>query len=592
MTIAVTCDECQNDFDVPDDNAGLHAKCARCGTLVEVPEDDGPKEPQPPPLPISLGASGFGAQRSSFAERKVLEDSRRLMAQKKGLGDSADELTLASDDGSSPAQREREKLEERLAKSAEALAAKPADSAPTPAAEHTDPNESKSKVRKIGVSTDKHLRGLLSSSKVAAADEADSEAAAAEPKPKRKLQPIRRPLSDDELAPWAQPLGDDGEPIPDLPEPKPKPKPRKPAPAKRPAAKAGAQPPAKRTQAGIRLGQDVGGYKLVRRLGDPKTSAVFLAEKEGEKFALKILPRKIIEASPTAKARFLRKARAVGDLRHENLVSMLEGGEDDVGYFMVMENVEGQPLQTFLDAKGGRVREDHAIDMMIPVIRALGYLHDKGLVHRALRPDHILVGDGVIKLTGLGLLRAGAEDEDADPDVDIARLTAKGVVAGTPEFSSPEQVRDLELDGRSDLFVVGTLLYLMITGKPPFEGVTPAQIMHRVASQEPTPIRERTDNISRASGMLISALLSKKPADRYPRAAELLRDLEAIRNADLEDGLPPWLAKRKKSSEGSFARIRSLTGGGGGEGPSRGFLIGAGAAGLLIIVIIIYLVAG
>ncbi|RMG09460.1 MAG: serine/threonine protein kinase [Planctomycetota bacterium] len=304
--------------------------------------------------------------------------------------------------------------------------------------------------------------------------------------------------------------------------------------------------------------KSLGEYTLGARLGGPESTVYLATSPSRGQVALKVLPKEVVEASPEAGQRFLRGARAMFGIDHPNLVRYLDAGEELGTFYLVMDCVRARTLREVLDARGGRLGEPEVLAYGIGVARALACLEDRGLVHRNVQPAHVLVGEGgLVKLCGMGLLRA----QDTAQDVQV---TAMGVAIGTPEYMSPEQALATgELDARSDLFSLGLTLYEMLTGAPPFADKVPSRVVARLAREEAPPVQERNPAVSQALAAVLSKLLRREPAERYPSAHDLVTDLESIRGGNLTKGLPPTLAGKATSTrppaQDTDPRVRTLT---------------------------------
>jgi serine/threonine-protein kinase len=282
----------------------------------------------------------------------------------------------------------------------------------------------------------------------------------------------------------------------------------------------------------VQLGSTLGGYTLERKLGEAK-STVFLARGSQGQVALKVLPAQLVAKSPTAGKRFLREARSLFSVDHPNLIKVLDAGEDMGSYYLAMEYFEGKSLTQVMADMGGKIPEAIALDVAAGVARALELLREKELIHRNIKPDHVMIdGAGAIKLIGLGLVRASSGS-------DQPALTVKGAVVGTPQYMSPEQARAGDLDTRADLYSLGITLYVALAGEVPFQHKIVAQVLRKLMTEKPTPVRELNPQASEAVEALIGKLVEKKPEDRYQSPGDLLSDLEAIKTGKLAGGLPP-----------------------------------------------------
>ena len=204
--------------------------------------------------------------------------------------------------------------------------------------------------------------------------------------------------------------------------------------------------------------------------------------------------------------RFYREARAAGAMAHPNIVTIHEVGEDRGRYFIAMEYLEGQTLRERMNV-GGPMPLSEAVAVTVALCDALEYAHERGIVHRDIKPDNIhLLPGGRVKLTDFGIARITHEDQ----------LTVAGQVFGTPSYMSPEQVVGRAIDARSDLFSLGILLYEMVAGRKPFTGDSVATITYQIVNGA-TP---QMTGVSPAIEDVINRAMAKNPADRFASAAE------------------------------------------------------------------------
>jgi len=231
--------------------------------------------------------------------------------------------------------------------------------------------------------------------------------------------------------------------------------------------------------------------------------------------AIKVMTPELAATSP-ARKRFLREARAAAAIGHENVVNIY-AVEDQPIPFLVMEYIAGVTLQQKLQDNGPldfpeTVRIGHQIAC------GLEAAHAMGLIHRDIKPGNILLEQGRnrIKITDFGLARA----------VDDASITQSGVIAGTPLYMSPEQAQGASIDQRSDLFSLGSVLYVMCTGRPPFRAATTLAVLKRVAEDEPRLIQEIIPEVPDWLIGIVNKLLAKKPADRFASAHDVAERLE------------------------------------------------------------------
>src|SRR5437868_12093460 len=201
----------------------------------------------------------------------------------------------------------------------------------------------------------------------------------------------------------------------------------------------------------------------------------------GRDVAIKVLPS-TFAADRLRVSRFEQEARAAGVLNHPNLLTIYELGTHDGSPFIVSELLEGQTLRSRLEA--GAIPERQAVEYAVAIANGVAAAHAKGILHRDLKPENIFITtDGRLKILDFGLAKLLAPDFDAQ----TLHKTAPGVIAGTPAYMSPEQVRGEEVDARSDIFALGAILYEMLSGRPAFRGASSVETMHSVLSSDPPP---------------------------------------------------------------------------------------------------------
>jgi WD40 repeat protein/serine/threonine protein kinase len=227
--------------------------------------------------------------------------------------------------------------------------------------------------------------------------------------------------------------------------------------------------------------------------------------------AIKVLAPQLA-SNGTARRRFIREAQAAAAVSHDHVVTIHAVEEGKAVPYLVMQYVAGLSLQEKIDKAGPlQLREILRIGMQIA--NGLAAAHAQGLIHRDVKPSNILLENGVerVKITDFGLARA----------VDDASLTKSGTIAGTPAYMSPEQADGQALDHRSDLFSLGSVLYAMCTGRPPFRAASTMAVLRRVCDDVPRPIREINPEIPEWLEQVVGRLHAKKPADRFSTSAEV-----------------------------------------------------------------------
>src|SRR5437763_5309297 len=260
-----------------------------------------------------------------------------------------------------------------------------------------------------------------------------------------------------------------------------------------------------------------GRYELEELIGTGGMSSVFRAHDRllERKVALKILHEHYTSDDDYVE-RFRREARLAAQLSHPNIVTVIDRGESDGRQFIVFEYVEGENLKEHLERRGPLpVRQ--ALELAIEIGNALAFAHDSGLVHRDVKPQNVLLGDGRAKVTDFGIARS----------VDVKHgLTQTGTVLGTSDYISPEQASGERVDAQSDVYSLGAVLYELLTGEPPFSGDSFVAIALRHVNDPAPSISERRPDVPLRVDRVVRQALEKSPADR-PTMDQLVDELEA-----------------------------------------------------------------
>ena len=280
-----------------------------------------------------------------------------------------------------------------------------------------------------------------------------------------------------------------------------------------------------------------GRYLLQREIGRGGMGAVYLARdlKHDSRVAVKMLGAGF--GSADGVDRFLGEIRTTAQLNHPHILTIHDSGEADGELYYVMPHIEGASLRERLDRES-RLSITEALKIGVQIARALAYAHAHGVIHRDVKPENILLDPrGHPYLMDFGLARALSS-------VTAGRRTARGMTVGSPPYMSPEQAAGEDVDGRSDIYSLGCVLFEMLVGEPPFTA-TNAQAMLRSHLTEPPPsLRSRRADVPDSLDRVLHSALSKEPGERQPTADQLARDLEAVLDATARrprpEARPDW----------------------------------------------------
>ncbi|HSL81638.1 MAG TPA: serine/threonine-protein kinase, partial [Thermoanaerobaculia bacterium] len=277
-------------------------------------------------------------------------------------------------------------------------------------------------------------------------------------------------------------------------------------------------------------GETVGRYRILRPLGAGAMGVVYLAEDPQieRQLAIKTLHRTLsvspedTRAAAERRERLLREARTAGRLIHPNVVTLFDAGEHEGTLFLAFEYVEGQSLDKVLDkrqASGEAMTTAEALRIAREAATGLAFAHARGVVHRDVKPANLLLaGDGRVKVSDFGIAKMAGQ---------ATELTMTGTVVGSPHYLSPEQVRGEALDGRSDLFSLGVVLYELLGGRRPFDGDTLTTLVFQILHQPPPPMPLRP-GLAPGLTEVLSRFLAKDRDERYGSAEEAVAALEGL----------------------------------------------------------------
>ena len=275
-------------------------------------------------------------------------------------------------------------------------------------------------------------------------------------------------------------------------------------------------------------------YRVLEKLGAGAMGEVYLAKdtKLDRTVALKILPTEFAE-NPERLERFVREAKAASAIQHANVAHIYEIGEADGVHFIAMEHVKGETLAARLSGKPVPTKD--ILDIGVQVADALDEAHGKRITHRDIKPGNLMLTDrGQIKMLDFGLAKMAATSE-AGSDAPTEAKTSAGIVMGTVQYMSPEQALGRDVDGRSDIFSLGVVLYELATGRLPFSGANATETLARITSSQPEAIARLNYDVPAELERVIRKCLEKDQDARYQSARDLLVDLKNLKR-DTESG--------------------------------------------------------
>jgi len=265
-----------------------------------------------------------------------------------------------------------------------------------------------------------------------------------------------------------------------------------------------------------------GRYRIVREVGAGGMATVYLADdlRHNRQVALKVLRPEL--AATMGPERFFREIQVAARLQHPHILPLHDSGEADGFLFFVMPFVSGESLRARLD-RIGELPVTDAVRILIEVADALSYSHSQGVVHRDIKPDNVMLSGRHALVTDFGVAKAVSEAAGE------SKVTTAGVALGTPAYMAPEQaVADPQIDHRVDLYALGVLGYELLTGRTPFQGLPPQQMLMAHVTEAPDPVRKYRDACTPELEAIIMRCLAKRAADRFQSADEVLHALEPL----------------------------------------------------------------
>jgi serine/threonine-protein kinase len=265
--------------------------------------------------------------------------------------------------------------------------------------------------------------------------------------------------------------------------------------------------------------QRVGRYELLGRIGKGGMGVVYRGRDTviGRLVAVKMLVSDI-DVSEETRERFFREARSAGQLAHRNIITIYDFGEEGGRAYIVMELLTGESLTSVL-ARPERLPIEQQVEIMARVTEALAFAHARGIIHRDVKPANLfLTTDGAIKVLDFGVARIAS-----------SKLTRSGLIVGTPDYMSPEQVMGKVVDQRSDVFSAGAVFYQLLSGRKPFGAKTLPQTLNKVMTESPPALTDADAPVELAA--IVMKALEKDPAKRYQRMVDLLASLTRFTQA-------------------------------------------------------------
>ena len=290
---------------------------------------------------------------------------------------------------------------------------------------------------------------------------------------------------------------------------------------------------------------EIPGYQILEKLGKGSMGIVYKARQTSVDriVAVKILLDALAQNKEFIK-RFDREAKIAAKLSHNNIVNAIDAGEVNGHNYFVMEYVEGSTIKDALDLNKG-FDEKGALRIVMAVAEALKHAHQRGLIHRDIKPENvILTKEGNVKLADLGLARLTADEKWA--------MSEAGRAIGTPYYISPEQVRgQVDVDIRADIYSLGATLYHMVTGRVPYDGETPTEVMRKHVDKNVilTPPDHLNTNLSSGLGMVVETMMAKNRENRYRNPDDLILDLKCLLQGD-----SPMIAGQKPDTLAALAQ--------------------------------------
>ena len=293
-----------------------------------------------------------------------------------------------------------------------------------------------------------------------------------------------------------------------------------------------------------------GRYTIEREIGAGGMALVYAAEdlKHRRRVAIKVLRPEL--AATIGSDRFLREIEIAARLSHPHILPLFDSGAAGEMLYYVMPFVPGESLRGRL-ARERRLHTDDALRLTREIASALGFAHQQGIVHRDIKPENILLADGIALVADFGIaraLRSSRENGNA-----TSTLTVSGLALGTPAYMSPEQFTADEVDGRSDLYSLGCVLFEMLAGEPPFTARTVDALLRMHLTTEPRSLSELRPTVPVGLSRVVTRMLAKNPAERYQSASQLAEAVATV----VSGGITPAVSERPSDTPNNLPRHRT-----------------------------------
>src|SRR5262245_21861553 len=304
-------------------------------------------------------------------------------------------------------------------------------------------------------------------------------------------------------------------------------------------------------------------YTILRKIGAGGMGVVYLAQdaKLDRKVALKLLPADL-SSNEERMRRFVQEAKAASALNHPHIITIYEIGETDSRHFIVTEFIDGETLRQRV--KHQHIRLNDILEIAIQAAAALSAAHAAGIIHRDIKPENIMLRrDGYIKVLDFGLAKlTQPEGSTTDTEAPTKALvdTGAGTVVGTANYMSPEQAKGKRVDGRTDVWALGAVIYEMVTGHVPFAAETPSEVIGLILNREPLPLGRYDREVPAALEPIVSKALTKDREERYQTAKDLLVDLRRFkRHIEVESEIERTVSPEFRTSATAHTGAQAAT---------------------------------